>query len=540
MPANLTSPSQTSPLLPASIATSNGWTARLGGYCALSVQDILARVLAGGVESVGHPAGEYVIAVEHANSGQTWLVSSDHGFVPWYYTLHNGRLIHGPTVREVIDRAGLAFEWNWRAVGDFFSYGHAMGEDSMHPRVQRVPIAAIVHAKDGQVQVTQRTYDEIHPIRAYSADEAVDAFNRSVGRWLDDSPAVSMSGGLDARVVLSALLKLGARPALLSGGQNGAHDVEIPRSIARALALDFVHVELDVDDYLDVGDLAVRLTGGSKGAHHWHTLLYPLRSGFHATQTLYVGNAGEFARTQRLRIGSMVYAMAPLPGGLTHEWYWRIALPSHPFQKDEVSAMGGELGAQLLRAAHRERAARMAARSAGRFLDGLDRFTLQERPRGFQGLGYQLYAHSTSPRMPFIDTEWATAARGLPRSIRVGSNWHRYCIRKNAPELMEFPEGSRYDRVPEKAPPFWWLHMAQRRDVPYADYGTWFRSPRILDWLLDHRESLREILPTPMLERIVQQQREQGGRHALIGSLMTLAFWRNTGDGRPPRSTDSP
>jgi hypothetical protein len=50
--------------------------------------------------------------------------------------------------------------------------------------------------------------------------------------------------------------------------------------------------------------------------------------------------------------------MAPLPSGLTHEWYWRNALPSHPFQKDEVSAMGGELAAQLVRAVHRDRSNR--------------------------------------------------------------------------------------------------------------------------------------------------------------------------------------
>jgi asparagine synthase (glutamine-hydrolysing) len=516
------------------MAVGSGWTVLVGGFCALRPDEVLARVVAGGIEALGHPAGEYVIAVEHATSGQTWLVSSDHGFVPWYYAVVARKLVHGPTVREVMDRAGLPFEWNWRAVGDFFSYGHAMGEDSMHPRVVRVPIASVVHARAGNVDIQQRDYDVIHPIRPHTADEAVEAFNRSVGRWLNEAPAVSMSGGLDARVVLSALLKLGARPALLSGGQNGAHDVEIPRSIADQLGLNFVHVALDVDDYLQVGDLAVRLTGGSKAAHHWHTLLYPLKSGFGRDQLLYVGNAGEFARTQRLRIGSVVHALAPLPGGRTHELYWRIALPSHPFRSNEVSAMSGALGAQLVRAAHRDRATRMAQRSVGAFLDGLDRFTLQERPRGFQGLGYQLYAHSTSPRMPFVDTDWATAARGLPRRIRLGSNWHRYCIQKNAPKLMNFPEGSRYARVPEKAPAFWWLHMAQRRDVPYADYAAWFRSSRILDWLLDHRGSLQELIPPPLLEKMLQEQRDQGGRHGLVGSLLALAFWRNTGDGRAP------
>lgn len=499
-----------------------GWRQRTCGYCAATPEELLRILQDSGPERVQEVAGEFVFAAE--TEEEQFLISSPYGVAQYFYVEAESRLIHADTVLGVVLQAGLNWEWNWRALADLASLDHLLECETLHARVKRVPPGSVVHCRGGRVVVRQRRWEEWHPRRRATADEALRRFNGDTLRWSRGDIVVAMSGGFDSRAILGALLAAGLKPQLLTTGFPDSTDVVIAKAISARFGLRLDVVEVRPEDYIAHGDEITLATSGTKLAWHWHSDLFMRRAGLDPASVLFAGANGEFARTYYVNFGvaAQLAGVAPVPV-LRALWARKT---KDIFRPEEQRTLNPELQTHLDRKGQRERVERLVGLCPGGMLDGLNRFYLEQRVRNFISNGLRLYGLHAQVRTPFLSREWVSEVWNLERGWKLGSNWHRYAIRQNEPRLMEFPEKGGSGPTAEVAPALYWWPWRRRTPVKgYVECQSWFRSAGITDFLRDNAHHMEELLPPATVDTILKEHEGGGDRTRTLAFLLTMSFW---------------
>ena len=184
---------------------------RMFGDCPLDQEALRRRFADRGVSGLRELPGEYVIVVEDGDDCH--LISSESGAVQYYYTVREGRFFHDETVLGVLRRSGLSWRWNWQALADLTILDHVVGDDTLHPDIQRVPPASVLHFQGGALTRALQSWEDRFPAGPSDPQAALTAFNGAVRDALSEEAVVSMSGGFDSRAILSSAIAQGARPA---------------------------------------------------------------------------------------------------------------------------------------------------------------------------------------------------------------------------------------------------------------------------------------------------------------------------------------
>jgi asparagine synthase (glutamine-hydrolysing) len=323
-----------------------------------------------------------------------------------------------------------------------------------------------------------------------------------------------MSGGFDSRVILSALLRLGVKPLLLSMGFEDTTDVVISKEIARFFGLSLETVSVDLEDYFASGLEIVKLTGGTKTAENWHTYIYPRKSHFPLGCNFFVGSNGEFARS--IHAGHDATAsIANLFPSLAVPWRWRLKLKTiagkgqRPFRDAELGGMCEELRNELGPSGYQRRVAKLTALCHKTFLEGFRRFLIEQGVRTFISNGLKLYSGRFSWRAPFIDRDWVESVMNLPQKFKSGSNWHRFAIAQNEPRLLDFPF--------EKDIP---------KPVHYARYPEWFATKRTVGFIVSNAGILEDVLAAKVVRSIIEEHVRLRSRTRTLSFLISQIFWR--------------
>jgi asparagine synthetase B (glutamine-hydrolysing) len=482
-------------------------SAVIHGYCSLSPQQLLAAYDEEGLECVKRIRGQYTAVFERP--GECIILTSTYGACQHYYALTENGFFHGDTVLGVVQRAGLAWTWNWRALADLTQYGHTLQSDTLHPSVSRIPAASVVRFADGRLHIQEISWHRLHRRGGSSAELALEAFHdelRFITNLSDSPPVLSMSGGYDSRVILAGLLADGVRPRLLTMGFDDSTDVTIARSVAKAQGLEHATVTLAIDDYLNVAEHVARVTNGTKLALHWHTFIYPKKAGLSLADQLLVGTNGEFARSfylDKIPFASAASLMSPV--AVVGLWFLKQKIH---FRAKELKLFNERFTAAFGWRARTLRAFQVAHLSHYSLNDGLDRFYLEQRVRHLMGNGIRLYRESTSWRSPFLSQQWVEQIWRLSRKWKRGSNWHRYALQRDCAALLKHPISKRV-----------------QPEVGYANYPEWFRSQRVQEYVMDQAEILNSLMEPAAARAVVTEHAAIGGRTEAMAFLITMIAW---------------
>ncbi|WP_216913046.1 MULTISPECIES: asparagine synthase C-terminal domain-containing protein [unclassified Synechococcus] len=498
------------------------------GYADSTEADLLGRFLRQGSRALAETQGEYALVIE-TDAGDVTVVTSPVGATHYYVLEHDGRLFHGDRVAEILRRSGLAWSWNWQALGDLCQLENLTDNQTLHPAIRRVPPGSILHFTDGRVSLRSvAVLDHIPPAPA-DPDDAVDALNASVLRLAGDNPYLSLSGGFDSRVILASMLRQGLRPHLITMGREEATDVQVARRMAQRFDLPHRLISLELDDVFAHAPTISSVTNGTKTAWHWHTFLYPLKAEIPAEATFFVGTLGEFARSYYFDRG-WLGRFASLAPDVALGRFWRMKLNRHPsFSAEELQHLAPPLAAELVAEGRDRRAARLAGLCRGGFLEGLTRYYFEQRVPNFYANGIRMYRASSAWRSPFHDRRWIEAIWNLPDGWKLGSNWHRHAIARNCPELLTFPEENGFDRrrMLPKAPPLYWTPpMRRARYVSYDLSADWYRDPRMHAFLLEHAGRIDDLVDPELIGRILEAHRSGTDRTRTLAFLLTLIVWK--------------
>lgn len=482
------------------------------GYPSATREEIAAALEKNRIEDLLHLGGDYVIIAE--DEDKTVIASSYYGMEQYFYATIGPRFYHGETVFEVLQKSGLKWKYNFSALADLACLQHLLEDDTLHPEIRRVPAATLLVYSNGTLTRKSLSWAEIHKPGKSTPEEALERFNSSCRRALGDTNVLSMSGGFDSRVILSALLRLGVKPLLLCQGFEDTTDVVISSQIARFFSLSLERVSFELDDYFQSGLEIVKLTGGTKTAENWHTYIYPRKSHYPDGCNFFVGSNGELARSIHTDYGAMA-SLANLFPALAVPWWWRVKLKTiirkdlRMFRDAELAGMSQELRKELCPTGYQRRVARLTQLCHNSFLEGFDRFFIEQTVRGFISNGLKLLSGRFRWRAPFIDRDWVESAMNLPHRFKFNSNWHRFALAQNEARLIDFP-----------------FEKDVRNRVHYARYPEWFADQRTVDFLYSNAHLLEDLLTVELVRSIVGEHVKFGNRTRTVSFLIAQAYWR--------------
>jgi asparagine synthase (glutamine-hydrolysing) len=259
--------------------------------------------------AAGLLSGSYCAAILEESTGALVLFADRLGSYPIYWFHTDDRFVFASELRAAL-RDHPRPTLNASAVADFLKFGFPMGDKTLASGVDMVPAGSTVTCctRTGTVQVQQhasiveffepadidrdRYLDEVRAASAASMDRAVTGSHRF---------GLSLSGGLDTRVILSAMDRRGRSKgtATFTLGGRGCADEVIGYELARMAHTDHQFVALDdhyLDDLLPTVTQMVSLTDGMYLSHGFTEML--ALQGFAGSDcgVLLRGHAGELAK----------------------------------------------------------------------------------------------------------------------------------------------------------------------------------------------------------------------------------------------------
>lgn len=386
----------------------------------------------------GSPAkipGDFVIIINGENAGQpfTMLVSSILAAYPYFYhTDRNGKLFHGESVFDVYRQANLKWQWNERALFCFNSFDHLVGTDTIHGQIFRVPNAAILLCEGGKTGL--KKFDLEMPEGHMGLDEGIAAYKKLAEEYFSagKNVFVSLSAGMDSRLLLATCLASGIKPFTATMGTDRSTDVKVAGNIAREFGLQHQQVSLQVSDYMDEKNKRkiVYTTSGTKSLNHWHTYIYINKTGYPDDLFHFAGSNGELARSYYLDKGIFSKGLQGVDAGV-FSLYFRLKLEKKRsnlvdyFKKRDHNAEVRKLIEKVA--------------PGSNAMDRFDDFYCTQRVRHFIGNGVALYNTKYKTLSPFLDYRFVHMAKALSRKHKLNSVFHKKAIETLYPSLLRFP-----------------------------------------------------------------------------------------------------
>ena len=500
---------------------------RVIGYCERDKLEIIRMIEAGQSNHLLKMRGEFTLI--YKNKKFETIISSYVGAMQYFYYYDGKTFCHADNIIEIIKKNGLDWAWDWVALADLCELENLTENRSLHRYIKKLPPGTILRFDGKLTMHSKRIIDTIDNLEVSDPMQAIDIFNEETSRWSSNKPYLSLSGGFDSRTILSSMLKQNIYPTLVTLGEKGCSDIEVSGEIANHFSLEHITVSIDLKDLLEKGEHIARITNGSKPACHWHTYLYPRKAGVPKNESFFVGTLGEFARSYYFDKGLAGIIMDQF-GDNGQELFWKSKLKRHrTFTEAEISFLTPELAKQVSGAGLESRAKRNVRLSKGGVLSGGTRYYLEQRVPNFYANGITMYNDTTQWRSPFHNVDWLRIVWNLHETWKLGSNWHRLAIRKNCPELLEFPEekGFLKGKMLGKAPPFYWLSVMQRDKYRSYDLSeSWYKRDEVRSIIMDNYNLIADICQRDLLQIVLDDHRQTNTRVRAISFLLTVIYFK--------------
>jgi len=253
--------------------------------------------------------GSFCAAVLDETTGTLLLITDRLGSYPLYWLHAADRFVFASELRAAL-RAHPGAALNPAAVADFLKFGFPMGDKTLAAGVEMVPAASTLSfsSRTGARHVAPyASLADLFQPHDLGHDEYIRSIEGACAQSMDRAVqgshryGLSLSGGLDTRVILSAMDRLGksSGTATFTLGGRGCADEVIGYELAKMARTNHQFVALDdhyLDDLLPTVSRMVSLTDGMYLSHGFTEML--ALQGFEGSDcsVLLRGHAGELAK----------------------------------------------------------------------------------------------------------------------------------------------------------------------------------------------------------------------------------------------------
>jgi len=232
-----------------------------------------------------------------AENGGFRILSDHLGHKKYFYYLHNGRFIITDNLYVLLKNieAGISRT----AIISHVLLNHYINGLTLFRDVMVNGMAQTVAFDGRELSFDHywRPADVISPQARYNHTDVAQVLGGIIGDYLSylqiRKPSVAVTGGLDCRLIIAALLDVGCRPTTYTYGHPSSADVRFGRSAARALALPYTNYYVEptaqwyrplVEEIWDKGQSLVSL-------HRAHRL-YAVKQEAEKADALFFGYLG--------------------------------------------------------------------------------------------------------------------------------------------------------------------------------------------------------------------------------------------------------
>ncbi|MDT5271969.1 MAG: hypothetical protein QOH49_4155 [Acidobacteriota bacterium] len=224
--------------------------------------------------------GIYSAVIYDEPARRVHLVSDRYGLRHLFWTTHAGGLAWASEVKAMLALPGFEPEVDRAALQDFFEFGQLTGDRTWFEGVELLPSGTVLTWDEDARTTLRRRYwwwDDIKPLEG-SVDE--DELARELGRLFRASVerrartggrvGLTLSGGLDSRVILAAMPEGGAAVHAVTFGKRGCDDVRIAAQAARVRGAEHHVTEMSSEGWLAPRLGGVWATDGQLNLMHMH------------------------------------------------------------------------------------------------------------------------------------------------------------------------------------------------------------------------------------------------------------------------------
>ncbi len=494
--------------------------------------------------------GSFAVAVYDRSLRRVIVASDRMGTFPIYYARRSGRLLFAPNQHLLVCDPTIPADLDLSALAQYMRFQQLLHDSSFFEHVKLLRGGHRLLYDIAHDQLTETTYWQFDPDLPFrheisfeeAADETTDLIVQAVGRCCKGTnrAGVFLSGGLDSRIIIGALEKLGRQPITLTYGSPESRDAYYAKRVAEQVGLaHYTCFQASGNWVRQYWRQHLMLTDASHAWIHMHGIyaLDDARALMDVNLSGFAGDgplSGSNLRNIYVAADDEVTYTAAMFHGLT-------ALENWPgmSETDEQSLFTHDAFNLIKGKAFR------ALREA------LAPFSIYAQPlRTELFLEYAVdvrhYAHyldfkrsSIEVELPFVDPDLMEFVCRLPVSYRKGRRLTRAVLQRLSPQLARIPYDydemlpttnltlrsahhfySRLKRRTQRA-----LGIAPpHRSTLHSDYETWLRTD-LRDWgesiLFDPRIKERGLFNPEFIESI--WNRFQSGREVnMIGKIAPI------------------
>ncbi len=481
------------------------------------------------------------------------VVNDRFGLIPLYYSRINEKdLAFATEVKGILEVPGVDRTRDDRSISDCFTYGYPLGTRSLFESITLLSPGSILSLdlRSRKVELTRYwDYRELFVHRGLydervTDEEVVDALVDSVRKRTEthlDVLGLSLSGGLDTRSILAAMMGRARGVRSYTLGLKGCQDELFAAGIAKVAGTDHEFVELGAQylgDFEAIANEMIRLSDGMFFPHEATELLaleYFQKGQF---KVLLRGHGGEMAKAS-LAYPPMVEPttmdMSRRYDVLTRLFYKVNLVTPDTSWKDLFSPDYYELTKDA--AFHSLEEACGPAVDSMAPADAFLYYYLDSYIRRFGVLSLSIFKPAVEIRMPYVDHGFLGALLKIPPHRRWAGEIHRKLVKKCQPAMVKVPDSN--TGAPLDADPLRlfiidkYTAVLRKLSVSgyrhYTEFQKWQREQfrDAIEGIIFSKEAKeRGIFNMPQLRNIFQRHIAGVGEHAhLLGTAVGIELW---------------
>jgi asparagine synthetase B (glutamine-hydrolysing) len=386
--------------------------------------------------------GSYTGLVVDEGSGDFLLFCDRRGSRPVFYKHgDNGSLIVAPEVRFIASLLDPDPPLNSVAVAEFAMSGKFYGNHTLFQDIFSLPQGGTIRATTGAVEIDRywnlQFGDHAEGVAEEELIDECDSLYRQATRRLVkvvERPVLLLSGGIDSRILLGALLAEGGDGvslATFAAPEVRGDDAEVARKVADLLGMPLREFAVHMSDFVDTATEAVARADGRVQVIDAPQLFRIWDELGHDSATVFKGDEcfGWHA------------AASSVDTALNRNFLYRLPQMSRLsdwLRRDVVDTVQEGVDAHL------DAIAAAAAAETEELMDVKDKLYYGEQIGNYVNPFTGLLLRTFEQARPLIDEDVVEFVKTLPPRLRGDKSFLQRLLKKKYPDLAQVPAAQRY------------------------------------------------------------------------------------------------
>jgi asparagine synthase (glutamine-hydrolysing) len=488
----------------------------------------------GGIDALYSLNGAFNLVILNLEKETCTIVNDRYGLRPLHYYVADDKLLFASEVKALINAETQPLTLDERAFADFFTFGFVVGNKTFFNEIRLLPPASILIWDKGKTAI--RKYWDCK-YKEESSCESIDYYverlevllKQAVERRMKGKHkfGVSLSGGLDSRIILSSIDK---KHYPISTITFAFPDIDntprITKEIAKVFGTNHVQLQISKDFLEEYAEKAVFLTDGllNLGTFHSISILDDI-----ANSADVVLDGWECETNFKGKYLLPQWISARNDDELCKAIYKRIQV------------IGEDERSQLLSPEWQDKVKNLASQSIQKEIKKSENklfgnkgteFVFRNTERTYLNRTFVYRRSRYIDRKPYLDNDLVDFALTIPMELRRKRRVYDQLIKKIVPAKAQIRD-DHYKAFTNPILTFFFKIINKLFSLgnDYPQYGDWIRTNSKLEnyvrrILLDKKTSSRPYFNPLYVEQMLNEHINQKRDHTkLILTLLTFELW---------------